>query len=593
MKGKTILKIILWFLAVVVLVLGITFAIGYFYYAKIVRTYLTEMVQKESKGLYKAEIGDLYLNLLGGNLTIDRFSLLPDTALYRARAGTDTVSPLLIKLTINQFRIRGFHVMAALKERKIDVTRIRFIGPEVTVFRMKMPPKTDEGKNKETLMSIPLPKGLSSILVKEFMIEDAKLEFVDCTKDTITRNTFPTCNIFIRHILVDSAHTGKKRLFNADDISITLGSYALPMKNGMNEISFGEIGLSTATGEVYAKNFHLKPLFSKYDYSRKLGFQTDWMDIRINKVIFKRMDLRKLLFEGKMKAGLLEIDTLTLDDYRDKRVDLKPGFKPPMPQQAIRNLKSYLRIDTILLKNGKASYAEQVGEVPGTIFFDKLNATFTGLTNDSLLLHAGLVSELKGSGYLMGQGRLDVTVRFNFADKQNSFSFSAMLGPFDLTIINPMLSNLVPAKVLGGKVKRVFIPMVYANDDVARGKMLFYYNDLKVSMVDQEQTTWSKVKKGVINFAANDLLLSNDNPNKAGKMHTAVIFAERKKELGFVNYFWRSAFSGIKSTIGFNSKDQKSMIKEEKKIKKEEAKEERKIKKEQAKEEKKKNRKQK
>ena len=569
MKAKTIRRIIFWFLAVFVLIAGIVFSIGYFYYAKIIRNYLTETVSRESKGLYKAGIGSLSLNVLSGNLTIDRFSLMPDTARYRVLSLTDTTAPLLIRLNLEHFHIRDFHVMDAVRNRKINVKNIRFTGPEITVFRMKMPPKASGDKQKEKMMSIPLPKGLNSVEVMEFIVENARLEFVDCSRDSITRNLFPVCNIFIRHILVDSAHQGKVRLFNADDISITLGSYSLNMKNGMNKLSFGEIGLSTASGEVYVKDFHLEPLYNRHDYTRKLGFQTDWMDLRISRLSLQRMNLRSLLFEGKMQAGLLEIDSLMLDDYRDKRIPLKPGFKPPMPQEGIRKLKTYLRIDTVLVKNGKIMYAEQTGAVPGTLFFDKLNVTFTGLTNDSVLIKAGLVSELRGTLYLMGTGKIDATVRFLLGDRRNSFSFSAQMGPFNLVEINPMVMNLMPAKVVSGKVKKVIIPNVEANDDVAKGKLLFYYNDLSIDILDEKHTTWSKIKTGVIGWAANDLVVNNDNPTKSGKMKTGTIFAPRIKELGFPNYFWRCAFSGLKSTMGFNSKAQKAMIKDEKQRKKE------------------------
>ena len=569
MKAKTIRRIIFWFLAVFVLIAGIVFSIGYFYYAKIIRNYLTETVSRESKGLYKAGIGSLSLNVLSGNLTIDRFSLMPDTARYRVLSLTDTTAPLLIRLNLEHFHIRDFHVMDAVRNRKINVKNIRFTGPEITVFRMKMPPKASGDKQKEKMMSIPLPKGLNSVEVMEFIVENARLEFVDCSRDSITRNLFPVCNIFIRHILVDSAHQGKVRLFNADDISITLGSYSLNMKNGMNKLSFGEIGLSTASGEVYVKDFHLEPLYNRHDYTRKLGFQTDWMDLRISRLSLQRMNLRSLLFEGKMQAGLLEIDSLMLDDYRDKRIPLKPGFKPPMPQEGIRKLKTYLRIDTVLVKNGKIMYAEQTGAVPGTLFFDKLNVTFTGLTNDSVLIKAGLVSELRGTLYLMGTGKIDASVRFLLGDRRNSFSFSAQMGPFNLVEINPMVMNLMPAKVVSGKVKKVIIPNVEANDDVAKGKLLFYYNDLSIDILDEKHTTWSKIKTGVIGWAANDLVVNNDNPTKSGKMKTGTIFAPRIKELGFPNYFWRCAFSGLKSTMGFNSKAQKAMIKDEKQRKKE------------------------
>ena len=579
MKAKTIRKIILWFLAVLILVAGIIFALGYFYYSKILRNYVIETVSRESKGLYKVEISSLSLNILDGNLTINKFSLLPDTAFYRAHSHTDTLAPLLIRLSINQFYIRGFHVMDAVRHRKIEMTRIRFIGPVVTVFRMKMPSKAIEDQHKDKMMSIPLPKGLTSIEVNEFIVENAKLEFVDCSQDSITRNSFPVCNIFVKNILVDSAHQGKKRLFNADDISIILGAFSLPLKNGMNEISFGEIGLSTASSEVYMKNFHLKPLYNHHAYTRKLGFQTDWMDIRINKLLFQRMNLRKLLFEGKMIAGLLEIDSLVLDDYRDKRVAPKPGFKPPMPQDAIRKLKTYLRIDTVLLKGGKASYAEQTGAEPGTIFFDKLGASFNGLTNDSVLLNTGLVSELKGTAWLMGKGKLDVTVDFKFGDKRNSFTFSALTGPIDLVEINPMLSNLLPARVVSGKLDKLVVPQVYANDDVAKGSLLFYYNDLSVEVKDKKQTTWTKIKTGVINWAANDLIINNNNPTKAGKMKTGVISFNRDKGKGIINYFWKSTLSGLKSTMGFNSKAQKEMIREEKQQVKEKKQKEKKQKK--------------
>ncbi|MCX6303691.1 MAG: DUF748 domain-containing protein [Bacteroidetes bacterium] len=564
MKGKTIRKIVLWVLAVLILLAGAFFAVGYFYYAKILRNYITETVSRESNGLYKAEIGNLYLNLVAGNLTIDRFSLLPDTAFYRAHSTTDTLSPLLIRLTINQFRIRGFHVMDAVKNRKIEMQRIRFIGPEITVFRMRIPPKSSEDKKKEKMTSIPLPKGLTSIAVKEFLIENAKLDFVDCSKDSITRNSFPVCNISVRNILVDSAHQGQKRLFNADDISITLGAYSLPMKNGMNTLSFGEIGLSSGSEDVYIKDFHLEPMFNKHDYTRKLGYQTDWMDIRINHLRFHHMNFRKLLFEGKMQAELVEIDSLLLDDYRDKRIAPRPGFKPPMPQDAVRNLKTYLRIDTLVLKHGKASYAEQTGETPGTLFFDNMSASLTGLTNDSVLLNAGLVSELKGTASLMGKGKLDISVRFFFGDKRNTFTFSATMGPLDLTEINPMLSNLLPARVVSGKLVKLEVPLVYANEDVSTGKLLFYYDNLSVDVLDKKQTVWTKIKTGVINFAANDLIINNSNPSKAGKMKTGVIQFSRDKEKGIINFLWKSALSGLKSTMGFNSKAQKDMIRDEK-----------------------------
>jgi hypothetical protein len=470
----------------------------------------------------------------------------------------------LFDLKIDKFKIQGLQIMNLVRNRKVDVDRIHFLSPEVTIFRMKMPKHTGSDKPKEKMTSIPLPKGLTAIAIREFTIEKAKLKFIDCTGDSLVTNIFPVTDISIVNILVDSAHQGKRRLFNADDISITLGGYSIMDKKGMNRISFGEIGVSTGKEEVYVKNFHLEPQYNSYDYPRKMGYQCDRTDVRISELRLKRMKMRQLLFEGKLMAGLVMIDSLLIDDYRDMRVPVKKGMKPPMPQDALRKLKTYLKIDTVMVNNGKATYYEQVLEKPGTIFFDKINATFTGLTNDSVLLAAGLVSELRGTTYLMGKGKLDVTLRFFFGDLKNTFNYTAQIGPMDLREINKMLSFQMPAKIESGQLKKLVIPFVKANDNEAKGKLIFYYNDLKVMVEAKEKTTWNKIKTGVINFAANDLIVNNDNPTKSGKLKTGTIFFERKKESSIFNFLWKSIFSGLKSTMGFNSDVQKSMIKAEK-----------------------------
>jgi len=564
MKRHPIRKILLWLLALVIVATGIIFGVGYFYYAKIIRTLVIETVSRESKGIYQAEIGDLTLNVLDGNLTVDRFALVPDTARYRSRLNADTLSPLLIRVTINQFRVTGFRAMKAIRERKIDMNWISFTGPAVTVFRMKMPVNAEKEVKKERMMTLPLPKGLSSVAVNELRVDNAKLEFVDCTRDSVTRNFFPLCTIVIRDILIDNVHQGVNRLYNAADISIKLGSYSIPLKDGLNRISFGEAGLSSGAGEVYLKDFHLEPLYDKYSYSRKVGYQADRMDVRIRRLHLARINLRGLLAEGRLEAGLLEVDSLVLQDYRDNRVPDRAGFRPQMPQDGLRKLKTAIRIDTILVKNGMATYQEQVGDEPGTLCFSQIGGTFTGLTNDSILLSTRLVAELKASALLMGKGKTDATFRFNLWDPRNSFTFSARIGPMELAEINPMLSNLMPAKVVSGQLTRLDVPLVYANDDLSQGKLNFYYQDLSVSVVDKQQTCFSKLKTGVINWAANDLVISNNNPSKPGKMKTGVIQFNRNKQSSIFNFLWKSVLSGLKSTMGFNSKAQKAIIRAEK-----------------------------
>ena len=567
-KLRKILKIFLWFIIPLVLLTGGIFTFGYFYYGKIIRNLLIENVKNGSRGLYRAELGSLYLNILDGNLSLRRLELIPDTGFYRKQANKDSLSPLLFRLYVDHFNVMDFHLWSALRERTINIESIQILSPEITVFRMHASNKAGEKKRSDKPMGILLPKGLVSVLIKEIELRNGKLDFFDLSGDTIIHQSIPSCNIMISNVLVDSLHKGESNLFNAGDISVKIKDISFRTKTGLNLISFAEIGLSTGSNSLYVNGFHLIPQYNRFDYTRKLGFQTDRMDIFVGKLNVQRFDFTELILGGKIHAGLLEIDSLVLDNYRDKRVPRKPGFKPPMPQDGIRNLKTYLKIDTVLLHNGKATYSEQVDKEAGIIYFDKMEAVFTGLTNDSTLLNSGLVSELKGTAWLMGKGKLDASFRFRFGDTRNSFTFSAHLGPMDLREINPMLTKLQPAEIKSGKIEQLVVPEVTANDDVATGKLLFYYSDLHISVTTKKETTWNSIKQGVINFIANDLVVNNENPTKSGKMKTGIICFKRDKEKGIINYLWKSAFSGLKSTMGFNSKDQKEMKKAEKKAKK-------------------------
>jgi hypothetical protein len=278
-------------------------------------------------------------------------------------------------------------------------------------------------------------------------------------------------------------------------------------------------------------------------------------------------DPQEVLEYYSKRERIKTVEAVLLEDYRDKRVDARPRFQPKMPHEAIRNLKTYLKIDTLKLKNGRADYAEQVGDEPGTLFFDKMSATFTNLTNDKAALKAGLVSDLKTSAYLMGKGKVDATIRFNFGDIKNSFTFQAHIGSFDLVEINPFLSKLIPAEVKSGKVKELVIPKIEANDDVATGRLLFYYNDLSIAMAVEKTNVWNKILKKGAEFFINDIVVNDDNPTKSGKTTTGIVRFERDKEKGFINYLWKATFSGLKSTLGINSKEQKKVIKAEKKKK--------------------------
>jgi len=564
-------KILIWVMSILAGIILVITAIGYFYWSQLIKGTIEDAVVKESKGLYQADIDKLYYDIFGGNLYIRNFSLIPDTAVYNELKLTESAPSMLIQLHVDKLNVYDLHLKKVIFSKTVDVKKILVKSPELKIMLMQKAVKETQKTETDaiqqemnTTQSIPLPKGWEFISIREILLETGSLAFIDKTSDTVKEFTIPSFDIRIDNLWVDSTWRTDPRIYNTDDIQVILRGIRQQTGNGMYALNVGEVGLSTRDNLVYVKKFYLEPLYNRHDFTRKLGYQTDRMDIHVGQVTLSGIDWRELMLRKRLIAGKLHIDSLVMDDYRDKRIPMRPGFKPPMPQELLRNLKTYVRIDSLVMTNGKATYSEQVGSEPGTIYFDRINGTLTGLTNDSVWLAEKKISSLKAEVYVQGTGKLQATINFVFGDPMNRFSIpTALFSSFDLPKVNTMLSKLIPAEIESGHVNKLVIHGIQFNDNYSKGNLTLYYNNLSFKIFDEKHTTWSGIKTGVINWMADDIVIRKSNPGKKGKLRTGVVYFQRDKHKSIINFIWKSTLSGLKSNMGFNTKEQKGIKKEE------------------------------
>ncbi|MCX6243440.1 MAG: hypothetical protein NTU98_01940 [Bacteroidetes bacterium] len=568
---RRILKTVAWIIIFILLIIAGASLYTYYRGNVLIKEYLTTTIAKSSKGIYKVEMKSLVLNVINGKITISGFRLIPDTALYRKMSMTDTLSPMLLAISIKKFQVSGFSLRQLLLEKKLTIRKIEFVSPDVTVIIKKPSKKDEKAASNANMLAIPLPKGLVAINIQRILLTNGKITVENQVLSPPQKYLIPEMNLEIKNILVDSAHVGKRRIFNADDIKLTVRGISIKTKNGMYTIIPGEVGFSTQASAVWVKNLHLKPNYSNYDFSRKLGYQMDRMDITIKKIEVKYINMRQLIIDQKFIAKLITVDGLDVDDFRDKRVPMRPDFMPKLPQQALLALKSYLKIDLVKLTNGKVRYAEQVGNEPGYIFFDKMEGNITNITNDSSLVKIRMPLKVDAKLYLMGKGLLNAQLIIPLGEKNDAFTFSGTLSGLEAKEINTMVSKMVPAEITSGTIRKMTFPNVKADNDRSTGRMAFYYNNLQVKMTKKDDKTWTNIKSGVLSWVGN-VYVKNDNPTTKGSFTEGMIYFERDKHKSIFNFLWKSVFSGIKSTIGINKKEQKEMKKAQKETNKKAAK---------------------
>src|SRR5690606_24846706 len=94
---------------------------------------------------------------------------------------------------------------------------------------------------------------------------------------------------------------------------------------------------------------------------------------------------------------------------------------------------------------------------PGMISFTGTSATCTNLTNKSELLAENPQFKIEAKSRLMGKAQIYMTGNFDLTSKSDYFTIVAKVGAFSATILNQILTGVLPVEVLDGEVNGVDI----------------------------------------------------------------------------------------------------------------------------------------
>ena len=133
--------------------------------------------------------------------------------------------------------------------------------------------------------------------------------------------------------------------------------------------------------------------------------------------------------------------------------------------------------------------------------------------------------------------------------------------------VNPMLERLLPASITNGYLRKLEADPICMNDSIAVGRLVMYYDGLAVRLRPTGSGTWDRIRTNLLSELVN-LLLPENNPTDSKRLRSGIILFERDRSKGFFNFLWKSVLSGIKSNMGFNTKEQKERIKQENKSRK-------------------------
>lgn len=472
--------------------------------------------------------------------------------------GRDIRTDLTTEISVPSILVRKLDLEKALFERDLRVDEIVVTHPEINFVgntRLITKDQQNRGRNAgHPELKTPFHYmdigyiALTGGTVHYSYRENDKS--ADLTLDRITAG--------IKGFRYDSIRASEKGvpLFYCDDIDLQTGGFSMLTKDSMNTLSLGGIHLSTGREVLTLDSVELIPTLTDYEYSRKLGYQTDRIELTVGKITLDRLDLNSLAGERKVRAGCATIEGLVMDDYRDKRVEFPEWKRPPMIQQAIRRIPFPVSFDTVRLTGGRITYREQTGDEAGMVLFDRMNLLARNFTSDTTSITPGNALTADGSVLLMGKAPAYGSFVFPLNSLADTFFFSGNARQIDLTMFNPMIERITPFRIGSGIVDSLKVHRIRGNSSYATGLMDIYYHGLTVELLKKDKDFLDRVGVNILQLLA-DLVIPSENPGSFGKYRSGYIWSNRDMEKGFFNFYWKSLLSGLKSSAGFNNKEQK------------------------------------
>lgn len=519
----------------------------------LIRKELKELVQTSTHGLYRLEFSTIHTNFITGAATINDVNIVPDTNVFKTLIAEQKAPNNLYYIRLKQLAIKRFHPFDIYFNKQVDISLLLFDKPDVTMvnkhfdFNDNRPPRPRKSPYDV------IKKLFKSIRVEVVDFKDVRFKYVNNNDAVPDIDSVSNLNVRLKDWLIDSLSAqDTTRLYLLKDVNIKLNNYTYALPDSMYHLKIDQLDFTASSGKVNIKQFGLIPRYSEGQFAKVAGYAKDRFNVQLNNLSLTGINLPAYIQKRELIANQMDVNDGVVAVFNNnsfpKLLKIKTGR---FPHQLLQQLKAQLTIQKINLNNIDVSYAEfdKNSKQIGKITFLKTGGTLTNVSNVSSVKAKNPIMQADLVSYVMGQGKLAINFKFYLNSQLGAFDYSGSIDGLDGRKLNQITKPLGMVQVNKGNIKKLAFA-IKADQNVAKGKVDFMFNDLSVALLKKEEGKERLVKKGLLSILANALVIYSDNPSLEGKFTSAPIHFERQPTASFFSFIWKTLYQGVKYSVG-------------------------------------------
>lgn len=545
---KKVTKIFVFVICIPFLLLYLCqFLVSSYFHKRIVERLQQEIIIA-TDSTYSAKINHFYIDILNANLRLEGVEFLS------IKEKRNYVKPLY-HFTADLVRAEHFAWIDLLRNNNFRVSRLVFENPQIKIWQGEERRANRTAKKDRTDFSFYkiIQPVFNSLSINKIEIKNAGVVIYRSFSDTTIVLNSKDNNIDVRNFRIDESALLAGRYFLADTFNVSIKKLDFVLADGLYTLKAQKCETSYTDSSMVIVDAQLIPNYSKKEFDDEAGHQTDRMKVKAGVVELTGMNVNLFFENNTLIARQLLIDSLDLQAFRDKNLERKPKEIPSL-QKTIKSLPIYLAIEKVKVMHSAITYEEVAPgqSKAGKIFFSDVNATLTGLINDSTAITPENKLIMIASSRFMNSGTVEAQYTFPMQTNLMVFDCRGSITGLKMTDLNQIVEPNANIKIKEGVVDKMEF-YFKANDVRSSGKMTFLYHDLAVELKDK-QTHKTKLKEEVLSFLVNSIIIKKDNPLRNKEVRITPISYERNRERFIFNYTWKSLLSGIKPAIGLPNK---------------------------------------
>ncbi len=507
------------FTTVVIIIAAVIFLIiaGSFLFSR--------LAKKNIRGLKFASL-ELSSQTIETNL-LKRQITLKDADLKAAGTHNNVVIP--------NAKLSGIHLIHLILSNEIVVNKFTVSGPTINFY----------GKNDSESPADTTRKEKRTVLIKHLEVPELEINLLTEQKDKPDTTFSAVLDIDIRQLTTDSVRHGNYAFGNVflDEVDLKISKGFFALKKNLYSLFFNNIRFNSESRELNVAELNITSQHSKFEIGHITGVETSWINMQIDSLKIKEIDLHAALKDTAVIFEKCSINNFDIEVFKDKRLPFPEKPDTKLPMDMIKGLPFALHSDSVLIENGNIKYEQFVknADEAGSISFNNLNAKFTNVsTIDSLIKGK---TTLSARANIMNKATLNADFVFPNPKYNEPYQASGTLEPTPATIFNQIIRPVAAVKINSGQIKQLAFDFRY-NYTSSTGNLIFKYENLDFTMYNREDNSEESIKS----FFVDAIAVRNDN-REGDSYQKGEISAERNVKKSVVNYWWLSLFSGIKSVV--------------------------------------------